>query len=379
MPEQSRLDQGAARVYLDIANALNALGHEATVWGIESICDEKKYFSLRDEKERISYYSHCLKEKLLPLKNEFDIIDFDYRFFSFKREEYSKDILFIARSVLLWHHLEKIDVPTLPRIRSYIGKFVKYFKRKKELQWKISNMNQVFLEADYVNVSNSLDKELLVERGLAEEKILLFHYGLRSDELEAYKKVKKSPSKEICFIGTFDPRKGAREFPKIVRSIRSQDSGIKFLLLGTRSIFYDENSVLEFFDKRDREFIKIVPKFIPTDLPELIKKSSLGIFPSYYEGFGYGVIEMMASGMPVLAYDCPGPHDILPSECLFEIGDWEALTKKGLQLLEDDECYEKMKSYCEKNLEDFKLNKIIQEYDRYYQQIIKNKSGKISD
>jgi glycosyltransferase involved in cell wall biosynthesis len=52
----------------------------------------------------------------------------------------------------------------------------------------------------------------------------------------------------------------------------------------------------------------------------------VGAFPSYVEGFGMAVVEQLAAGLPTVAYDAPGPRDILrPSlpELLIPLGDPE--------------------------------------------------------
>ena len=53
------------------------------------------------------------------------------------------------------------------------------------------------------------------------------------------------------------------------------------------------------------------------------------------EGFPFGVLEMLASALPVIAYDAPGPPMMLPSEWLVPRGDWQALSAKAARLLQE--------------------------------------------
>jgi glycosyltransferase involved in cell wall biosynthesis len=60
--------------------------------------------------------------------------------------------------------------------------------------------------------------------------------------------------------------------------------------------------------------IEIVPQFDPDQLPQLVSDCTVAAFPSYVEGFGLAVVEQLAAGLPTVAYDAPGPRDILRGE-----------------------------------------------------------------
>jgi glycosyltransferase involved in cell wall biosynthesis len=46
-------------------------------------------------------------------------------------------------------------------------------------------------------------------------------------------------------------------------------------------------------------------------LSKLYKDADLLILPSRFDTFGYVVLEAMSHGMPVIAYNCKGPKDII--------------------------------------------------------------------
>ena len=58
------------------------------------------------------------------------------------------------------------------------------------------------------------------------------------------------------------------------------------------------------------------------------------MFPSRVESFGYGVLEMLAAAVPVVAYDAPGPHVLLPPEYRVQVGAVRELADRVVDLSE---------------------------------------------
>lgn len=377
MPDQYRKDQGASRVFIDIATEFEKHGVKTEVAHIGNICSEEDYYSLPNEKEQIHFFSKSLDQYFKSKINEFDIFDFDYRYIDFNRLEFPKEKLFVARSTLLCHHLLEVNIPSFPTFKSRLAKMIKQPGRTSFTKWKSNAATHVFQQADLVNVSNDLDIDILKRHGVAEDKLFRVHYGLRDDEFEKLQSDKRelNPNEKIRvgFVGTFDPRKGANEFSKVVRTLRAANPNFHFLLAGTRSIFQDAESVLNFFDPQDRDFIEVVPKFPPTDLPQYLQSCHFGIFPSYYEGFGYGVIEMMASGLPVFAYDVPGPHDILKPEFLSPVGNWKSLTQKIINSVNDNDLYQSQIDYSLTRASEFKVARFAEDTLKKYEECLRKK------
>jgi glycosyltransferase involved in cell wall biosynthesis len=80
----------------------------------------------------------------------------------------------------------------------------------------------------------------------------------------------------------------------------------------------------------------VVPSFDSDDLPGLLARATVGAFPSYIEGFGLGVLEQLAAGLPTVAYDVPGPRAILrdlDDTLLTPAGDADALAARVVAVL----------------------------------------------
>ena len=196
-----------------------------------------------------------------------------------------------------------------PQIKSerltYLGgaRPVRLLERKYELH----RMNRTLREADLVNVTNHDDRAELARRGFDARKIEVIPHGLTRERLASFAAVSPAApaTPRVAFVGTFDARKGGADFPEIVRRVVAGVPGCKFRLLGTQYRGSDE--VMRFFPRALRPSIEVHPRFDPAELPGLLSDCSLGVFPSYFEAFGFGVLEMLAASLPVVAYDAPGP------------------------------------------------------------------------
>jgi len=135
-------------------------------------------------------------------------------------------------------------------------------------------------------------------------------------------------------VGTFDPRKGMVEFPRFA-ALLARQRPIGFRLLGTAGLLRTADQVASFFPGWIRDRVEIVPHYDPANLPRLLADCALGVFPSRCEGFPFGVLEMQAAGLPVVAYRAPGPPMMLPADCLVTCGDWRTLAGRVLELLAD--------------------------------------------
>lgn len=316
---------GASKVLIELAEEMEQLGWQCT---LVSPSDIGCGLNGNDD------YCEQLRRYLIKHAGEYDVVEYDHGHLPYPRGDFSNGTLFVARSVLLAHHFNKISIPRDRSIKGRVRSLLFERNEAARSRLRIERAQVTVSEADLVNVLNLADRAELVSAGIADEKIVVIPNGISCRRRILFDAVSSAPPVEpvVVFVGTFDNRKGATDFPRIAQEISMAVSHVRFRLLGT---FNDQDAVRNHFPRKLRSRIGVVSKFPADALPELLSTGSVGIFPSYVEGFGIGVLEMLAASIPVIAYSCPGPPEMLPLDYLVQPGDWSAMSAKVIDLLND--------------------------------------------
>ena len=173
----------------------------------------------------------------------------------------------------------------------------------------------------------------------------------------------------ILSAGRLHSQKGfdtlIRSFAKIGRQV-----DVHLCILGKGKLEPELSALAQTLGVADRvHFLGFQP-----NLWAYMKVARLFVLSSRYEGFGNVLIEAMASGCPVVSFDCDyGPSEIIhhaEDGWLVADGDEESLAKAIRKLLNDDGLRQKLIRNGVRRALDFDVNKIAQQYG----QVIQNKN-----
>jgi len=368
-------DLGAPKVIFELSEELEKIGWHCSFISPNDLLTREE-IELKGETFR-RLYTKKIKNYLINCSHNYDVIDYDHQYLPFSRKLFSKYTLFVARSVLLIHHFKNIKLPMTKgivsfkkNIRSKIkSKIFSYFYEKQLIQ-QINFATKTCIKADLVNVANYLDKSELIKYGIYEKNIVVLPFGFNNKRRILFDKIlSELPLKpKVVFIGTFDNRKGATDFPLIFKIIEEEIPEIKFSLLGVSGLYRTKEEVLSHFPKNLHSQIEIVERYKPETLPKLLEDCSVGIFPSYVEGFPFGVLEMLAASIPVIAYDSPGPPMMLPPKYLVPPGDINGMSKKVVSLLNDKVELKSARLWARKQSQKFNWTEIANKTSQIYLQ-----------
>ena len=160
-------------------------------------------------------------------------------------------------------------------------------------QWLREEAKKSYLMSDYdiQVVNNNVDVDLFV----------------KVEKAKAQNYLNISSDKRIILIGAINLRNKYKGFEKFVECLNYLESNEYVIYSFGRS----DGSLIKNmgFDFYDFGFVNDVEM-----LKCLYSLSDVFVFPSYYEAFGKTIIESMACGTPVVAYDNSGPSYIIDNK-----------------------------------------------------------------
>ena len=158
-------------------------------------------------------------------------------------------------------------------------------------------------------------------------------------DMERFHPVEHAPgTPTVTMVAQMVPWKGQRDFLQAAAIVRKSIPSAIFQVVGT-DLFGDHPDYRSFLDTLATKLeIDTAVTFAGQrdDVPDLLRASTLLVQPSRDEPFGRAVIEAMASGLPVVAYNEGGPAEIIvhgETGLLVAPGDVQALGDAIMKLL----------------------------------------------
>ena len=330
---------GAVRVWMELAKQWTSAGHL-----VEKFCLTDAFPRPTGSRGlsalRLISFSRRAARYVRENGYRFDIIDTLTGTLPFSKKRLAFDGLVVSRSVGLYRSYEEFTRsikrrwPDQPRGK-FLGPLFYSF-----INWKLARLSERSVRhCDLINVPNEEELTSLQETGVRNKPIIVQPYGLNETDRAAFASTAQSSAerlknKEIVFVGMWSLRKGSRDWPDLISRIRSVIPDAKFTFLGTMT---DDKTLRA--DLKAPDNVRHVPSFDPKELPNLLASGTVGVFPSYIEGFGLAVLEQLGAGIPTVAYDVPGPRQILKSfgnSALVPAGNSSALAERAIEILRAD-------------------------------------------
>jgi glycosyltransferase involved in cell wall biosynthesis len=128
----------------------------------------------------------------------------------------------------------------------------------------------------------------------------LFTNKLLELNQEKIKKTYQLTDPFILFLGTFEPRKNILSLIQAFELCYSQLPEPHLLVIAGSEGWKNKELYHYISQSPLKEKIKFI-NYVPSeDKPALYKAASIFVYPSFYEGFGFPVLEAMVSGTPII-------------------------------------------------------------------------------
>lgn len=175
---------------------------------------------------------------------------------------------------------------------------------KRRLWHKILAPKKQCQKADIIlTPSENTKRDVVNKYKINPEKIKVLYPGLssvfnseKSVNIDEVKKKYNLPPKFVLFLGTVEPRKNIIGLIEAYKKSKILDDLCSLVIVGAKG--WNTESIMEKI--QNTPGVKYIGYIEAQDKPTLYSLAELFIFPSLYEGFGFPVLEAIASGTAVI-------------------------------------------------------------------------------
>jgi glycosyltransferase involved in cell wall biosynthesis len=338
---------GAARVWIELTEQWCKAGHHVEKFCLTDAFPEPASAPAHAALRLIGFPQRAARF-IRENAERFDVVDALVATVPYSKKSLGFRGLLVARSVGLFYLYDKFERMAAERTPTTKGKWL-----GRPFYWFFAKRIRAASQAsvrhcDLLNLPNADELVCVRDEMKLDKPVVVQPYGLRPELARALAEAAAPPEtrvreKKIVFLGMWSPRKGAKDWSAIVRGVRARVPAAKFLFLGT---MIANEKVWQDLEMTPDDSIDVVPQFDPHELPHFLSNCTVAAFPSYVEGFGMAVVEQLAAGLPTVAYDAPGPRDILRGELahlLVPAGDSGRFAEVLASILSNDvECYRQL-------------------------------------
>lgn len=212
--------------------------------------------------------------------------------------------------------------------------YLRYFP-KAVLYWVSQCLAiKLLFPADLVLCVNEEMKEYLVSRGIERNKIKVILNGV--DLTSIRKTPKNTECFDACFVGRFHLQKGVLDLPPIWELVCKVLPQARLAIIGGGDQVIKKKLCKAIKDKNLQHNMSVLGPLPEDQKNSIMKSAKLLLFPSYYESFGIVVIECLACGLPVIAYDLPCLSKFKSLVTRVPIGDVNRFSQAIIECITDE-------------------------------------------
>lgn len=180
-----------------------------------------------------------------------------------------------------------------------------------------NNTNYVIKNADFIIAISKKAKDHLIKIGTNKDKIKVIYPGIDLEKFHKSSKVNRECF-NIIFTGKLELHKGIDDLLSVFQKLSEKYKKIKLTICGEGSY---KQTILDLAKKYQINYLGKVDNDL---ISKYLSKADVFVFPARdtykfkqkigSEQFGFSVVEAMACGLPIVAYDCGAISEIIGKE-----------------------------------------------------------------
>lgn len=170
----------------------------------------------------------------------------------------------------------------------------------------------------------------------------------------------------IGVVGRLSEQKDPITILKAFEILCKNYKNLKLMYVGSGEL---EEEVKQYAKQSDL-LDKIIITGWVNDVEKYIPAFDIAVLPSKWEGFGLAIVEYMVCNKPIIASNVGGITDIIISEkngLLFEVGDYEELSKKINFLIQNNEIANNIVEENKKHCKKYDISLLIKKHEELFE------------
>ena len=300
-------------------------------------------------------------------------------------------------SIIQKHNIHIVNAHHfMPFVYSYYGSKVRGRAKliyTEHSEWEIEKTSLFWMKMGHyllnyadgaVGVSKAVARQIRFKFNLEESKAIIIYNGVNIDDAGKKDDINdvrtslkiESNDKVIGIVANYRKNKNHIFLLRAFNELLKHYSNVKLLLIGQGFVGDPENSeseIIQFIADQNLSS-KVFVLGYRSNVPELLRVMDIFCLISFKEGLPLGLIEAMASGLPVIGTNVEGIQDIImPNKngLLVRIGDVEGLKTALLTLIQNESLMHRMGLESKKLVADnYSLKHCIKQYQDLFMDVM---------
>lgn len=221
-------------------------------------------------------------------------------------------------------------------------KFTEQFKKSDFWQLKYWTAISLYVSKHIIAISNSTKKDIVRHYSINPKKVSVTHLGYDKTKFNTnipqkdVRRVRKAHSivgDYVLFLSTLKPSKNIEGLLDAFLEVKATFPQIKLVITGKKGWLY-ESVFKKVEDLGIKENVIFTDFVKDKDVPALIKGARVFVLPSFWEGFGLGVLYSMACGVPIVCSNTGSlPEVVEDAGILVDPKNTDEISKKIIKVL----------------------------------------------